>query len=63
MVDLDRIVLLHNPSVVKVFMNLVLSQSMLDVALLDLLAPTVVEMVNLASHFTAVLQIVALVDF
>jgi hypothetical protein len=63
MVNLDRIVLLDDPSVVKVFMNLILSQGVLDVALLDLLTPTVVEMVNLASHFTAVLQIVALVDF
>ena len=43
-------------------MDLIFPDSMLDIIILDLLAPTVVEVVDFASHLPAVLQIVSLVD-
>lgn len=61
-VDLDSVELLDNPAVVQVFVDLVLSQCMLDVALLDLLAPAVVKVVDLAGDLAAALQVVPTVD-
>ena len=43
-------------------MDFVLPQSVLNVALFNLVAPLVIEMVDLTSHLAAVLQIVGLVD-
>lgn len=60
-VNLDRIVVAHNSPIVQVLMNLVLAQRMLYVTLLNLLAPLVVEVVNLAGYLTAVLQVIGLV--
>lgn len=49
-------------SVRQLFMDLVLAQRMLDVVVLDLITPTVVEVVDLASDLTAILQVKSLVD-
>ena len=61
MIDLDSIVLFNDSPVVEVLMNLILTQGMLDVALLDLLAPAVIKVMNLACDFSAVLQVISLV--
>lgn len=60
-VDLDRIVVAHNSPIVQVLMNLVLTQCMLNVTLLNLLAPLVVEVVDLAGYLTAVFQVIGFV--
>ena len=61
-VDLNSVVMLHDASIVQLFMDLVLSQSMLDVVIFDLVTPTVVEVVNFAGYLTAIFQIEGLVD-
>lgn len=61
-IDLHGIVLVHYSAVVQVLVNLVLSDGVLDVVVLDLLGPAVVEVVDLAGHLAAVLQIEGLVD-
>lgn len=61
MVDLDGVVLVYYPPVVEVFVDLVLSDGMLDVVVLDLLGPAVVEVVDLAGYFSAALQVERLV--
>ena len=62
MINLHRIVLLHHPTVVQVLVDLVFSNGMLDIVVLDLLTPVVVEVVDLAGYFPAVLKIEGLVD-
>jgi hypothetical protein len=53
-VNLNGVKLLDHTSMVEVLVDLILSNSMLDVVVLDLLRPAVVEVMNLACHFTAV---------
>lgn len=62
MIDFDSVVLLDDSAVIKILMNLVLPESMLDVAFFNLLSPAVVKVMNLAGDFTAVLQVVPFVD-
>ena len=61
-VDLYRVVMSHHSAVRQLFMDLILAQSMLDVVILDLITPTVVEVVNLAGNLTAILQVESLID-
>jgi hypothetical protein len=61
MIYFDSIVLFNDSAIVEVLMNLVLSQCMLDVALFNLLTPTVVEVVNLACDLSTVLEVITLV--
>ena len=63
MVDLNGVELLDHTSMVEVFVDLVLSNRMLDVVILDLLGPAVIEVMNFACHFTAVLEIVGPIYF
>ena len=63
MVDLHSVILSHNSPVTQILVDLILSDRMFDVIVLDLLGPWVVEVVHLAGHFAAVLQIVGPVDF
>jgi hypothetical protein len=62
MVDLNGVELLDHTSMVEVFVNLVLSYCMLDVIVLNLFRPTVVEVMDFASHFTAVFEIISPVN-
>lgn len=55
MVDFDGVVVLHYASVIQLLMDLVLSKCMLYVVILDLIAPTVVEVMDLAGYFATVL--------
>jgi len=61
MIYFDSIVLFNDSAIVEILMNLVLSQCMLDVALFNLLTPTVVEVVNLACDLSTVLEVITLV--
>lgn len=63
MIDLNRVELLHHSSVVQVLMDLILSKGMLDVTFFDLLTPAIVEVMDLASHLSAALEIISSVDF
>ena len=62
-VDLDGVVLLHYSSMVQVFVDLVLSDRMLYVVVLNLFAPRVVKMMDFACHFSAVFEIVSFINF
>ena len=62
MVDLDGVVVLDHTAVVQLFMDLVFAQRVLDVVVLDLVRPAIVEMVDLARDFTAILQVEGFVD-
>jgi len=62
MIYFNSIILLHNSSVIEVFVDLVLSQSMLYVTLFDLLSPSIIEMMNLAGNLSAIFEIISLVD-
>jgi hypothetical protein len=55
MIYFDGIKLLDDPPMIEVFMYLILPNSMLDVIIFDLLGPTVVKVMDLASHLSAVL--------
>jgi hypothetical protein len=61
MIDLDSVVLFNDSAIVQVLVNLIFSEGMLDVTFFDLLSPTIIEMMNLASNFTAVLKVISLV--
>lgn len=61
-VDLDGVVLLNHSSMVQVLVDFIFSDCMLDIVLLDLLAPAVVEVVDLAGNLSAVLQVKRLVN-
>ena len=62
MVYLDCIVLLDDAAVVKVFVDFIFSDCMLDVVVFDLLRPTIVKVVDLAGNFPTMLKIEGLVD-
>jgi len=62
MVYFDGVELFHDTAMVKFLVDLVLSDCMLYVVVLDLLRPVVVEVVNLAGYFTAAFEVVGLVD-
>jgi len=62
-VNFHGVVLVDDPPVVQVFVYLILPDGVLDVIVLDLLGPAVVEVVDLAGNFSAGLQVVCLVDF
>ena len=55
MIDLDSVVVLNNSSIVQFLMNLVLSERMLDIVIFNLIAPTVVKMMDFASNLSAIL--------
>jgi hypothetical protein len=61
MIDFDSVVLFNDSAIVQVLVNLIFSEGMLDVTFFDLLSPTIIEMMNLASNFTAVLKVISLV--
>ena len=63
MINLNGIILFHNSSIIKFFMNFIFSQSMFDVALLDALTPLVIKVMDLASYLPAELQIVTFIHF
>ena len=62
MVNLHRVVVLNHAPIVQLFVDFVLPQRMLNVVVFDLVVPTVIEMVNFAGDFTAILQVKRLVD-
>lgn len=57
MIYLHRIEVFHNPAMIKFLVNLIFTQGMLDVVVFYLIAPTVVEVVNLACYLTELLKI------
>ena len=61
MIDFYGIKLFDYPSMIEVFMYLILSNGMLDIIVLDLLRPTVVEVVDLASYLSAVLEVIGFI--
>ena len=61
MVYLNGVELLDHPPVIEVFVDLVFSYGMLDVIVLDLFRPTIVKVMDLASHLPAVLEVISLV--
>ena len=63
MINLYCIKVLYYPSVVEFLMDLIFSKGMLDVVILDLIIPAIIEMVDLACHFSAVFQIKSFIDF
>ena len=62
-VNFNRVKLADHTTMAQVFVDLVLTNRMLDVVVLDLLRPTVVEVVHLAGNFTTRLQVIRLVHF
>mgnify|MGYP007025651465 CR=1 FL=1 len=51
MINFYGVKLLDNSPMIEVFMNFILTDSMLYVVIFYLLGPTVVEMMNFASNF------------
>jgi len=62
-VDLNSIVMFDNSSIVEFLVDFIFSQSMLDIVVLDLITPTVIEVVDFAGDLPAVLQVKSLVHF
>lgn len=63
MVDLYSIVVFDDSSIVKFLVDFIFSQSVLNVVVLDLITPTVIEVMDFAGNFPAVLQVKSLVNF
>lgn len=63
MIDLYSIILLHNSSVVQVFMDFIFPQSMLNIAFFYCFIPGVIKLMNLAGNFLALIEIIGLVNF
>ena len=63
MVDLNSIVVFDNSSIVEFLVDFIFSQSMLNIVVLDLITPTVIEVVDFAGDLPAVLQVKGLVHF
>lgn len=61
-IDFNGIKMLHYSPMVELLVDLVLSQRVLDVIILDLVAPAVIEVVNLAGHLPKLVQIECLID-
>ena len=55
MVDLYCVKMFDYSAIVQFFVDFILSQRMLDVVILNLVIPTIVKVVDLASNFSAVL--------
>ena len=62
MIYLDCIVLFDDSAIIKILVNLVFSESMLNVALFNLLTPTVIKMMNLARNLATVLKVITFVN-
>jgi hypothetical protein len=62
-VDLHCVEVLHHPPVVQLFVDLILTQRVLNVVVFHLVAPAVVKVVDLASHFSVLFEVESLVDF
>ena len=61
-VDLNCVEVLDHSAVVKLLVDFILSQSMLDVVVFDLVVPAVIKMMDFACDFAAVLQVEGFVD-
>ena len=55
MVNLYCVKMFDYSAIVQFFVDFILSQRMLDVVILNLVIPTIVKVVDLASNFSAVL--------
>ena len=62
-VDFHGVILLHHSAMIQILVNLVFANGMLYVVVLDLFAPRVVEMMNFASYFPTVFEVVSLINF
>lgn len=62
-VDLNSVKMLHHPAVVELLMDFVLPQRVLDVVVLHLVTPAIVEVMDLASHLLAQLNVESAVNF
>ena len=62
MIDLYGVIMFDNAPIVELFMYLIFSQSMLDIVILDLVTPAVIEMVYLACNFSAIFQIESFIN-
>lgn len=62
MIYLYGVVLVNHSSVVKVLVDLILPDGMLDIVILYLFGPAVVKVVYLASYFPATLQVESFVN-
>ena len=61
MIDLHGVVVLDHTTILKFFMDLVFSQSVLDVVIFYLVRPAVVKVVDFTGYLTAVLKIKRLI--
>lgn len=52
-IDFDCVVVFDDSPMLELFVNLILSQGVLDVVVLYLVRPAIVEVVNFAGHFSA----------
>jgi len=62
MVDLDSVIVLDHSPIVEFLMNLVFSERMLNVVVLDLVDPRIIERVNFTSDFSTHFNVKGLVD-
>ena len=62
-IDLDGVILMHDPTMVQILVYLVLSDRVLYVIIFDLLGPTVIKVVYLACDFSAAFQVECFVHF
>ena len=63
MINLYCIKVLYYPPVIEFLMDLIFSKGMLDVVILYLIIPAIIEMMDLACHFPAVFQIKSFINF
>ena len=63
MVDLNGVEVFNHSTVVELLVDLVFPECMLNVVVLHLIAPAVIEVMNFACNLTAVLQVECLIDF
>lgn len=63
MIDFNSVVLLYNSPMVEILVNFIFPNGVLDVVLLDLVAPVVVKVVYFAGNLSAVIEVECLVHF
>lgn len=60
-INLNSVKMLHHSSIIQLFVNLILPQSMLDVVILHLVIPAIVKVMDLAGNFAAIFEVKSLV--
>lgn len=62
MINLNRVKMFHNPTILKFLVDLIFSECVLDVVIFDLITPAIIKRVNLAGNLPTHLNIKSLIN-